>query len=150
MLDQIGLPSPFQVHRINHLGHAFPLVEAREDQAFLEVDLAVDVLGFLALLQHKAMEDVQPVILLQHPLPEVAHRVVAVLARRVAGGAIVTSVERQEEGRIPRQLGGHADIAVAHGEVHHGAAFEAQQRLQAAAFAFRSAIHAVLLHGGLH
>ncbi|MNP40540.1 hypothetical protein D3C76_1341880 [compost metagenome] len=136
-------------HCIYYLGYAFPLVEAREDQAFLEAGLAAGVLYLFALLQHEAVEDVQPIVLLQYPLPKVTHRVAAVLARRVTGGAIVAPVERQEEGRIPGQLGGHADVAVAHGEMHHCAATEAQQWLLAAAFALRPTIHAVLLHGSL-
>ncbi|MOA22715.1 hypothetical protein D3C78_1432910 [compost metagenome] len=143
------MPCPFCLHRVDHPGHAFPLMEAREDQALLEVGFAVDVLGFLTLLQHEAVENVQPVVLLQHPLPKVAHRVATVVTRWVAGGAIVAPVEWQEEGRVAGQLGGHAYVAIAHGEMHHRATLESEQRLQAAALALRAAIHAVLLHGGL-
>ncbi|MNJ39966.1 hypothetical protein D3C77_348480 [compost metagenome] len=150
VLDQIRLTCPLHPHGVDHLGHAFPLVEAREDQTFLEKGLAVYVLGFLALLQHEAVEDVQPVVLLQHPLPEVANRVAAVLTRWVASGTIVAAVEWQEEGRISSQLGGHADIAVAHGEMHHRATLEGQERLGTTALALRPAVHAVLLHGGLN
>jgi len=115
----------------------------------LVVGLAAGVLGLLALLQHEALEDVQPVFLLQHALPEVADRI-AVLAGRIAGRPIVAAVERQEEGRVAGQLGGHADVAVAHGEMHHRTALEGQQRLAAAALALGTAVHTVLLHGSLH
>lgn len=40
VLDQIRLLRSFHAHGVDHLGHTFPLLETREDQAFLEIGLA--------------------------------------------------------------------------------------------------------------
>ncbi len=37
VLNQVRLPCPLDTHGSDHLGHALPLMEAREDQAFLEI-----------------------------------------------------------------------------------------------------------------
>jgi hypothetical protein len=147
VLDQVGPAYAFGAHGAHHRRHALPLVESREDHRLLELRLALRVLHLLALQQHEAVEDAQPLIARQHPLPQPCHRVLAVLARRVAGRTVVAAVEGQKpSGRAvePRR---HADVAVAHRKVNHCAAAKRQQRFNAAgAIAARRAVVAVLLH----
>ena len=96
-----------------------------------------------------------------HLAPQVAHRVGGLACAgqaiwfRVAGwvacGPVVASVEGQKESGRAVEPGGHVDQAVAHGEMHHGSALEAQQGFGASrCLAFGRAVVFVLRNGGLH
>ena len=75
----------------------------------------------------EASEDVQPGVALQDLLPQVRRRR-AVRIGRVPGVMVVAPVERQEDGVLARQLGGHLHLAVGHREMHQRPGPERQQR----------------------
>ncbi len=92
-------------------------------------------------------------IRLEQALPQVAGGVLAVIRRRRVAGAAVEAaqVERQEEGFLAGQLGGHRHFILAHGKVHQRATFEGQQRLGfARQRVFYRAVVAVLALGVFH
>ncbi|MNZ92459.1 hypothetical protein D3C78_1114860 [compost metagenome] len=120
MLDQVTLAGAFAAGAVDQLADHFPLVKAREDQGFPGGQLAVEALAGLALQMQEAAQHLEPGIRLEHPLPQVAGGVLAVVGRqRVAGAAfLVAHVEGQEEGVLAGQLGGHRHLVLADGEMH--------------------------------
>ena len=128
VLDQVGLAGALLADGGEHRGDGLPLVEAREDQRGLPARAAVLVLHGLLLEEDELLEDLEPGVPLENPFPQVGRGGTAVRIERVAGVAVVALVERQEEGVLPGQLGGHPDLAVGDGEVDHGAGAEPEQR----------------------
>ncbi|MNQ91431.1 hypothetical protein D3C85_1068120 [compost metagenome] len=153
VLDQVASSRPLSAGGVDQRVDHFPLVIAREDHGLLGDRLAVEVFrGFLVQVQ-EAAQHLEPGIRLEQALPQVAAGVLAVVLRqRVAGTAVFAAqVERQEEGVLAGQLGGHRHLVLADGEMHQGAAFEGQQRLGLARQrVFDRAILAVLALGVFH
>ena len=120
VLDQITQARAFLQHRFDQQPGDGQLVVAGEDEA-------ADLLGLVALGDAVTTQDLQPALAFPHLLPEVGRGVAG--AERIAGAAvgptgIGAAVEGQELGAAALQPGGHLHLAVAHGEVHQGAAGE--------------------------
>ena len=148
VLNQVRLARTFQTYGSQYVGDAFPLVKAGEKLIFFKICTASCVLGFLLFGDNKAMKNAQPVVFLQHLLPEIGDRVRVVLSRRVAFSAVIPPVEGQKISCMSRQLRSHADITVAHGEMNYGAALESQQRFRKPRlFIGRGSVFAVLGYG---
>jgi len=108
-------------------------------------DHLLDLLLLVAAADQVAAEDLQPGVALPHLLPEVAGAVAALGVEGVAGAAVVAPVEGQEGGGGALQLGGHAHLAGAHGEMHQGAAGKGEQRFGELPLGPGVAIEAVLV-----
>ena len=124
VLDQVAPAGAFFQHGLEQqAGHGQLVVAGEDDPA--------DLLFLVALGDAVAAEDLQPAVALPHLFPEVGGAVP--LDHRVARAAVrpsgvAAAVEGQELGAGPLQAGGDLHLAVAHGEVHQGAAGEGEQR----------------------
>ncbi len=107
--------------------YAIPLVIAREDHRLLDPHLTgVGVLLLLGLQMQEPPHQVQQVAALPDFLPQVTGTVPG-LHRRVAGAAVMSTIEGQKAGGGPIQAGGHPDLVRIQGEVNQGAGLEAEQ-----------------------
>ena len=153
VLDQVTLARPFSVSGLDQLVDHIPLVVAREDHRFPGGQRAVEALAGLLVQMQEAPEHLEPGIRLEQLLPQVAGGVLAVIGGRwIARAAFrAAEVERQEEGVLAVQLGGHRRLVLADREMHQRAAFERQQRLGfASQRVFHRAVVAVLALGVFH
>ena len=150
VLDQVALARPFGASAIDQPIDHIPLVITREDHGLLGRRLAVEAFAGFLLQVQETPQHLEPGIGLEQPLPQVTGGVLAVVHRqRITGAAfLATEVERQEEGVLTGQLGGHRHLVLTHGKVHQCAALEGQQRLGLACQrVFYRAVVAVLALG---
>jgi len=136
VLDEIGLAWPLDSGVFDELLDRDHLMEAREDERFLD-DLLACLLNLLGFQVHEVAQDFQPSVRLPHEVPEVVRGVaLASGGGRIAGAAAqqvhavgLADVEREEVGFVARQFGSHVDHIRGHGEVDQGTGLELQQRL---------------------
>ncbi len=126
-------------HRGHQLSGHVELVVAREDEG---LDDALLVLPG----DEVAADNLEPALARPDLLPEVGGAV-AVRVEGVPGATLVAPVEGEEGRDGPLELGGHVDFAVADGEVHEGAAGEAEQRFGGVALRLRRPVETVLVNG---
>ena len=139
VLDQVLATRPFSQHGGLELAGDIKLVVAGEDHR-------LDLLFLVAAGDQIAAQNLQPAVALPHLLPEVAGAVAALGIQGIAGAAVVAPVEGQKSGGRAKQLGGHAHLAGAHGEVNQGPIGKRQQRFGPLALGDGVAIKAVLVH----
>ena len=96
VLDQVLAAWSLGARGLKQASYGLPLVEAREDDLPATRADAGDGIDLLSDLQvHKSFQDLQPVIPLQHPLPQVGGGC-AIRVDRITSTAIIAEVKRQE------------------------------------------------------
>ena len=143
VLDQILVARPVAAHRSDDGAGGVELVVARED--------GVHELPGVVLARHDvAVEDLQPRIARPHRFPQIVGGV-ARRVGRVARGAGVALVERQEHSGEAIEPGRHPHRRIAQREMHQRPLRKGQQRLhRVAARHARRAVLPVLEHGVVH
>ena len=119
MLNQIGMTCAFLSGGFNQQVHGLQLVIARENQGFLGV--RAHGLGLFDL--HKATQNQQHTIALQHFFPQIAGAV-AVRVGWVARRAVVAAIEGQKARVFAVKSGRHPDFFGADSEMHQCPLFE--------------------------
>ena len=139
MLDQVLAARPFLQHGGLQLARHIQLVVAGKDDPlhqFLLVALRDDVTA----------QNLQPAFPRPDLFPQVRRAVPAIGVHRVARPAVITLIERQKEGFLPFQPGGHLHLAVADGEMNQRAVGKRQQLFRFLPLGARVPVVPVLEH----
>ena len=141
MLHQVFLAWPFLQHALlQEPGDGELVVAGEKDPG--------DLLFLVALGDAIAAQDLQPAFAFPHLLPEVGGLVAiteGIAFAAVLAAGVAAFVEGQKHGAKAGEIGAHAHLAVAHGEMHQGATGEGEQGLGGLAGWFGVAIFFVLV-----
>ena len=111
------MPWPLGPRGRQKFGDGLPLVESREDDLRRLLVLPGDRVDLLRRLNvDEALNDLQPVVTLEHTLPEVRGRR-TIRIDRVACSTVIAEVEGQEDCVSPRESCRHTDLVRGYSEM---------------------------------